>query len=371
MARGFARLAGDLVVVCGVGEQSPQGFDPWGDILGGHFGYRHHALIEARLIARDGVHGQQIRHAHLGFGQSARVGRHHGDAAKHRFDHYSRAGFGPERRDEKHSGAREEGVDVVDRIEDGYVGTRGERGTIRGIGSPGRDGGEANFGERVGERKEDRDTLHGAWIDHGDEFVIEAAEIGPGLARHERDGHVNGVDAGVTANVIGGVLADADDGIGLAEARGLGFVGEGAIGSEGKRQRGAHQINNARTGGEGGFEKELRGIVGGAEDDVGVKGGGLCNERGPQLGVGGCADVDAFDLEIGRAASDDAALVAARGESFHEQPIGFFAAAVGGMVDSVLREQDFKAGAQICKVLLEGGGIQGLNEAQRGLARCA
>ena len=76
-------------------------------------------------------------------------------------------------------------------------------------------------------------------------------------------------------------------------------------------------------------------------------------------------------LEVARAAGDDAALMAARGESFHEQPIGFFAAAVGGMVDGVLGEQDFEAGVQTCKVLLEGGGIQGLNEALRGFARCA
>jgi hypothetical protein len=51
--------------------------------------------------------------------------------------------------------------------------------------------------------------------------------------------------------------------------------------------------------------------------------------------------MDALHLEIGRAAGDDAALVAARRESFHEQPIGFFAAAVGGMINGVLGEQDF------------------------------
>ncbi len=171
----------------------------------------------------------------------------------------------------------------------------------------------------------------------------------------------------MAANVIGGVLADADDGIGLADARGLRFVGKGAIGSEGKRQRGADQIDDARAGGEGGFEKQLRRVVGGAEDDVGVEGGGFCDEGATQLGVGGCANVDALDFEIGCAAGDDAAFVAARGESFHQQPVGFFAAAMRGMVHGVLGEQDFEAGAQICKVLLECCGVEGLNEALRGL----
>ncbi len=169
---------------------------------------------------------------------------------------------------------------------------------------------------------------------------------------------MNRVDAGMAANIIGDVLAHADDDIGLADARGLRFVGEGAIGSERKRQRSAHQINDARAGGERGFEQKLRGVVGGAEDDVGAKGGGLCDERGAQVGVGGCADVDARDLEIGSAASDDAALVAARGERFHQQAVGFFAAAVRGMVHGVLREQDFKARTQVCQVLLEGRGIK-------------
>ena len=157
-----------------------------------------------------------------------------------------------------------------------------------------------------------------------DEFVVEAAEIGPGLARHERDGHVNGVDAGIAANVIGDVLAYADDGIGVADARGLGFAGKGAIGAEGKRQRGAHQINDARAGLRVRVRAEAARGRRWSRDHVGAKGGGFCDECRAQLGVGGGANVDAVAIRSSVAPpSDDAAFVAARGESFHQQRLDF------------------------------------------------
>ena len=141
------------------------------------------------------------------------------------------------------------------------------------------------------------DSLYSAGVHHGNEFVVEAAKIGPRLTRHERDGHVDCVDAGVTGERNRRRIGSRPTTTSAWRMRAVwASLGKAQSGPKGSGQRGAHQINNAGAGGEGGFEKELRGVVGGAENHVGAKGCGFCDERGPQLGVGGCADVDAFDV---------------------------------------------------------------------------
>ena len=140
--------------------------------------------------------------------------------------------------------------------------------------------------------------FHRAGIDEGHELVLEAAQVRPVLGLHQGDGHVHGVDAGVPADVIRHVLADADHGVAGADARGLGFAGEGAIGTEGHGERGARQVDDARLGvAQRHFEQQLRRIVGGGQDDVGREGLDLRGEVGAQVGVGDHVDLDAGALE--------------------------------------------------------------------------
>ena len=95
-----------------------------------------------------------------------------------------------------------------------------------------------------------------------------------------------GVDSGVLANVIRHVLAHTDHGVAGAYAGGLGFAGEGAVGSEGDGERGARQVDDSGFGvAERYFEEELRRVVGGGQDDVGREGLGLCGEVGAEVAL--------------------------------------------------------------------------------------
>ena len=88
--------------------------------------------------------------------------------------------------------------------------------------------------------------------------LSERPRSGPVLGLHQGDGHVDGVDSGVLADVIGHVLADADDGVAGADALGLGFAGEGAVGAEGYGEGGARKVDDA---GRGVAQGRLRGGV--------------------------------------------------------------------------------------------------------------
>ena len=139
--------------------------------------------------------------------------------------------------------------------------------------------------------------FYGAGIDEGHELVLEAAQFRPVLGLHQGDGHVYGVDSGVPANVIRHVLADTDHGVAGAYAGGLGFAGEGAVGSEGYGESGARQVDDAGFGvAQGYFEEELGRVVGGDQDDVGREGLGLRGEVGAEIRVG-----DHVDLRLRRA----------------------------------------------------------------------
>jgi hypothetical protein len=175
---------------------------------------------------------------------------------------------------------------------------RQERLPVLLIGAPGRHGGELRFRECAGKRQKDRDAFYGAGIDEGHKLVLEAAQLRPVFRFHQGDGHVDGVDSGVLANVVRHVLAHADHGVAGAYAGGLGFAGEGAVGSEGDGEGGARQVDDTGFGvAEGYFEEELGRVVGGCQDDVGGEELGLRGEVGAEIAVGDYVDLDARTLE--------------------------------------------------------------------------
>ena len=368
MLGGGAGGVGDLFVMRAVGEEARQGVAPRGDVLRGDVGDRVHTVVQLGTVAGDGVDGEEVGNAHFGFGDAADVSGHDGDATEHGFDHDAGARLGPKGWREEDAGAGEEEVDIVDGVEEVDIGAFGEGGEVALVGAPEGDGGEGHVGKEVGEGEEDGDSLDGAGVHHGHEFVVEAAEGGRLAGFEKRDGDVGGVHLAVFADVAGDVLADADDAGGGANARGVGRAGEGAIGPEGERDGGAGEVNGARGGrAEGGFEEDLRGVVRGGEDDIGMEVLGLDGEIGAQFGGGDDVDLDVGTVEdegaggrLGRDAAggqfgevagflrgaedgnagDGAAGVTAGGEGLHEQAVGLVAAAVRRVVERVLGQQN-------------------------------
>ena len=186
---------------------------------------------------------------------------------------------------------------------------------------------------------------------------------------HQRDGHVDGVDAGVLADVIGHVLAHAHHGVAGAYARGLGFAGEGAVGTEGHGERGARQVDDTRLPlRRATSSSNCAGSSVDARMTSGCEGLRLRGEVGAEIGVGHHVDLDAGALEdddtirrmtaltprvasasrycvVSGVAEDadarhHAALVAARGQGFEQEAVGFVAASVGRIVERVLRQED-------------------------------
>jgi len=296
--RGGARLPRDLLVMRAASQQAIEGLAPRRDLLRGDLGHGHHLLVELRLVLRDGVDGQQVGHAHLGFGNAADVGGYYRDAAQHGLEHDARTRLGPQRGDQQDACAAEQHIDIVYRRKQSDVGVGAERGAILEIGAPGRHGGEARFGERIRQGEEDGNAFDGAGIHQGDEFVLEAAQYRPLAGLEKRDGHVNGGDAGEAAEVIGHILADAHHAVGRAETLGLGLAGEGAIGTEGHGECGARQVDDARArDAQGGIEQKLRGIVRGGEDYFRPEGFHALREAGAEAGVGRHVNVHAGVLE--------------------------------------------------------------------------
>ena len=176
-----ARFARDLLVVRAIGQQARRAPRATGAMsCGGTSRDGHHLLVEARLVFLDRVHRQQVRDAHLGFGNSADIGGHHRHAAQHRFQDDARTRLGPQRRHQQHARARQQQVDVVHRLR---AGARwgALRATARSCWLVPQVGTAAKAVSRkgVGQRQEDRDALHRAGIDEGDELVVEAAELRP------------------------------------------------------------------------------------------------------------------------------------------------------------------------------------------------
>ena len=95
----------------------------------------------------------------------------------HRFEDDSRARFDPHRRDQQHAGAREQRRDVVDGVEHGDVRDGAESGEVVLGGAPHADGGELEVRHAAGDLEKDGDAFHGGRVDHGDELVVEAAEV--------------------------------------------------------------------------------------------------------------------------------------------------------------------------------------------------
>ena len=97
------------------------------------------------------------------------------------------------------------------------------------------------------QRQQHADAFHRAGIDERDELVVEAAHVGMWSRLRQRDGHMNGGNAGAVAHVGGDVFADSDDGIGTPQEFCLLRAGECGIGAEGKRHRGSREKDRRRV----------------------------------------------------------------------------------------------------------------------------
>jgi hypothetical protein len=177
---------------------------------------------------------------------------------------------------------------------------------------------------------------------------------------------VDGIEVTPLARVFGDVFADGYHAIGAADSCGFGGIGERAVWSEGKGDDGTDQVDDPGTRGmEGGVEKELSGVVGRGEDDIGVEFLDLLFEKSAEEGVasedtdfdsveeepdvGGVSGVGgagasgelleegvvAFEAEFFDAGGDSD-LVALGGEGFHQETIGFVASPEGGVVERIV-----------------------------------
>ena len=261
------------------GNQTPQRSQPWPDILIGNLGDWNHIFIELGMVFDDGTDGQQIRHTHHRLGEAADVAREHRNTMEERFDDHSRTRLRPQRRDQHHARPLEDSGDVVHWIENRYVRSAPKLFQVRRVRAPAWHGGELNAGHGLGHGEKDRDSLGGGGIHHGHEFVVESPAGRPPPRLQQRDGDVHGLRAAILADVVGDVMADADERIGETQRSGLRGAGEGAVGTEWQRQRGARQVHDARTVvSKRGLQQQLSGIVGGGDDDIGSEGGELSRE---------------------------------------------------------------------------------------------
>ena len=241
-----------------------------------------------------------MRDAEHRFVQTANVRPEHGDAAGERFQHHAASCFGPDAGDKRGAGLGEEVVDVVGPRQNRDVGAPFEFDEIVAGGAPGGDGSEGHFGHAVGQAKEDRNSLHGAGVHHEHVGVIELAEKRGGTGFEQGDGNVDGLgEIAVLTGVVGDVVGDADDSIGLLEKLGPFGVDAAGIGAKGDSDGGSDEIDDAGAGGaDGEVEEQLGGVVGGSDDDVGVEPVNLPLEvRTPEGRAGEGADVDVFEVE--------------------------------------------------------------------------
>ena len=150
----------------------------------------------------------------------------------------------------------------------------------------------------------------------------------------------------VLASVVGDVVGDADNSVGLLQKLGSFDVDAAGIRAEGHGDGGADEKDDAGAGGaDGEIEEQLGGVVGGGDDEVGVEIVDVPLEVGtPKRGAREGPDVDVFESEgdvvgvdggrdaarregvavgvvIGVAegcdAGNDADVVAAGGQGFH------------------------------------------------------
>ena len=322
------------------GREFGEGGDPGLQILFNVDRLRHVVFVEVGLVTGNGLNGEYVARAGLGFGEAAGVGGDNGKAAEHGLHCDQPEAFVPKRRHEQEAGLGQDVFDVGNGFEDGDVGQGREKVAIGGGGAPTSEGGEFEMGQAPSEAGEDGDPLDDARVDHQNVAVVKAAEMLPrGLAI---DGRMDddGLDAEVLFDVGGHVVADDDDAAGLFDERRGGGVRVPAFGAEGEELGRMRDENQPpRSNAKSFAEEDVAQVFGRDEDPIGFE---PLDFSGEVMDVAG----ELWNTEDGDAAAsgfarfvvrraDDADLMTGGDEGFEPDEIAARGTAAGRFVRGV------------------------------------